>query len=67
MHFVMQKIDLSRISTLDEIKIQLEELVDRELLSKEELKGIKANKIINFFKSTLGKRMLEAYTKEFKI
>ena len=67
MHFVMQKLDLARISTLDEIKLQLKELVDRELLSKEEFKGIKANKIINFFKSTLGKRMLEANTKEFKI
>jgi len=67
MHFVMQKLDLSRISSLDEIKLQLKELVDRELLSREEFKGIKANKIFNFFESTLGKRMLEAYNKGFKI
>ncbi|PRR81572.1 helicase-exonuclease AddAB subunit AddA [Clostridium vincentii] len=67
MHFVMQKIDLSRISTLDEIKGQLKELVDRDLLSKEELKGIKANKIFNFFKSNLGNRMLRAYNKGSQI
>lgn len=67
MHFVMQKIDLSKVKTLDEIKVQLDELVDRELLSKEELKGIKANKIFNFFKSNLGKRMLESYNKDFKM
>ena len=41
--------------------------MDRELLSKEELKGIKANKIFNFFKSNLGKRMLESYNNGFEI
>ena len=61
MHFVMQKLDLTRVSTINEIKDQLKELVDRELLSNEEFKSIRPNKILNFFKSNLGKRLLDAF------
>ena len=61
MHFVMQKLDLTRVSTINEIKDQLKELVDRELLSNEEFKSIRPNKIFNFFKSKLGKRLLNAF------
>lgn len=62
MHFVMQKLDLTRVNTLGEIKDQLKELVDRELLSAEEFKSIRPNKILNFFKSNLGKRLLDAFS-----
>ncbi|MBE6046896.1 MAG: helicase-exonuclease AddAB subunit AddA [Clostridium sp.] len=61
MHFVMQKLDFSRVKTMEQIKQQLKELVDDELLSKEEFKTIRVSKIFNFFKSNLGKRLLTAY------
>ena len=60
-HFVMQKVDLSRVNTVEEIKEQLKEFVDMELLSKEEYKVISPYKIKKFFVSKLGERMLRAY------
>lgn len=63
MHFAMQKIDLSRVSTIEEIKVQLKELVDRELLSKEEYKVISPYKVKKFFISKLGERMLSAHNR----
>ncbi|MGL4109499.1 helicase-exonuclease AddAB subunit AddA [Clostridium sp. LP20] len=67
MHFVMQKLDLNRVSTIVEIKDQLKELVHRELLSDEEFKAVRATKIFNFFKSKLGKRMIESYKNGDKV
>ena len=61
MHFVMQKLDLSRVGNIEEIKEQLKELVHMELLSKEEYKVINPYKIKRFFNSKLGQRMLKAY------
>lgn len=63
MHFVMQKVDLSRVSTIEEIKVQLKEFVNRELLSKEEYKVINPYKVKKFFISKLGERMLSAYNR----
>lgn len=67
MHFVMQRLDLSRVNSMEEIKEQLKELVDEELLSREEFKSIRVNKIFNFFKSNLGKRLLAAYNNGDKV
>ena len=58
-HFVMKKIDLNRVSSVKEIEEQLQELFDGEFLLKEELKAINPYKILNFFKSNLGTKMLE--------
>jgi len=58
-HFVMKKIDLNRVSSVKEIEEQLQELFDGEFLLKEELKAINPYKILNFFKSNLGRKMLE--------
>ncbi|MBS5986269.1 helicase-exonuclease AddAB subunit AddA [Clostridium sp.] len=63
MHFVMQKVDLSRVNTVEEIKEQLKEFVDMELLSKEEYRVISPYKIKKFFVSKLGERMLRAYNR----
>ena len=63
MHFVMQKVDLSRVSTIEEIKVQLKELVDRELLSKEEYNVISPDKVMKFVISKLGERMLSAHNR----
>lgn len=59
----MKKIDFSRVNNIDEIKEQLQELFDNEFLIEEELKSINPNKILNFFKSNLGRRMLNSYNK----
>lgn len=60
-HFVMQKIDYDRVNSLNEIKEQLEEMVQNELLTSEEFKAVNPFKIFNFFKSDLGKRILKVY------
>lgn len=67
MHFVMQKLNLDKISSKDEIKDQLRALVSNELLSKEEYKVINVNKILNFYQSKLGKRLLASYNKGNKV
>ena len=61
MHFVMQKLDFSKVNTIEEIEEQIREMVVNELLSEEEFKAIRAKKIYNFFKSNLGERLLNAY------
>ena len=58
-HFVMKKIDFNRVSSTKEIEEQLQELFEGEFLLKEELKAINPYKILNFFKSKLGIKMLE--------
>ncbi|WP_024614059.1 helicase-exonuclease AddAB subunit AddA [Clostridium sp. Ade.TY] len=61
MHFVMQKIDYDRVSSIKEIKDQLEEMVDNELITEEEFKIINPFKVLNFFKSDIGIRLLKVY------
>lgn len=60
-HFVMQRIDYERIGSLNEIKLQLEEMVQDELLTKDEFKAANPFKILNFFRSEIGKRILKVY------
>lgn len=61
MHYVMQKIDLNKVDTLNDIKDQIKYMLDAALLSEEEYKIIRPFKIYNFFRSDLGKRMLSSY------
>ena len=67
MHFVMQKINLDKVNSLQEIQDQIKELLNNELISNEEYKVIDCDKIYKFFKSNLGQRMLksEKVYKEF--
>ena len=58
-HFAMKKIDFNRVSSTEEIKEQLHELFENELLLSEELKVINPTKILSFFRSDLGKKVLE--------
>ncbi|WP_297638180.1 helicase-exonuclease AddAB subunit AddA [uncultured Clostridium sp.] len=68
-HFVMQKIDYDRInSAMDsdkdliiEIKTQLIEMKENELLTEEEFEVINPWKIKAFFRSNIGKRVMKAY------
>ena len=60
-HYVMQRLNLSRVSTLSDIKKQVDEMVIDKSLTKEEAAVVKTNKIYKFFKSTLGERLLNSY------
>lgn len=60
-HLVMKKIDLNRVNSIKDINLQLEEMVNNEVLSKDEVKVVKTNKILEFFNNPLGKRMIEVY------
>ena len=67
MHFVMQKLDLDKVNSYDSIKEQLKYFVDNDLISEEEYKIINIKKILGFFNSELGKKMLESYFKGNKV
>ncbi|MFZ5969584.1 MAG: helicase-exonuclease AddAB subunit AddA [Bacillota bacterium] len=59
-HFVMQHVDLKRVYTASEIQEQLEEMVKKELLHAEEAEIVNVKKILCFFQSPIGKRILQA-------
>ena len=60
-HFIMQKLSLDKVSTREEIKNQIENMKDYNLLSEEEVKAVERTNFLGFFKSELGKRMMNAY------
>lgn len=59
-HFIMQHLDLAYVSTLDEIKQQINEMINRELLTEEEAATVDLDKILRFFENPIGKRILTA-------
>jgi ATP-dependent helicase/nuclease subunit A len=61
-HFAMQHLDLNRVSSRKEIEEQLDFMVENELLTIEERKAVNLYKIMNFFKSNIGSRMLKAHS-----
>ncbi|HHW56836.1 MAG TPA: helicase-exonuclease AddAB subunit AddA [Clostridia bacterium] len=60
MHLVMQKLDLNKDLSLDGIKGQVKDMVDREILTGEQAKEVDIQKIEGFFKTSLGERMLSS-------
>ena len=60
MHSVMQRLDFSRINTKEEIQDQINVMVEKQMLTEEQAKSIRIEKIIKFFQSDLGKRVIEA-------
>ncbi|SHE31841.1 DNA helicase/exodeoxyribonuclease V, subunit A [Thermoanaerobacter uzonensis DSM 18761] len=60
MHLVMQKLDLNKALSLDSIKGQVKDMVDREILTGEQAKEVDIQKIEGFFKTSLGERMLSS-------
>lgn len=60
MHKVMQSLNLSGDLSAKGIAAQIEELAKREIISKEHVKLIKAEKIAKFFASELGQRLINA-------
>ena len=60
MHFVMQHLNLGSVTNQAEIETQLQEMLINELLSEEEINAVQIAKIIQFFDSDLGERMLQS-------
>ena len=60
MHFVMQHVDLCRVYTLEEIEIQVREMVEKELLKAEESMAVDTQKILKFFQTSIGQRILRS-------
>lgn len=58
LHFVMQHLDLKKVSTPQEIKTQVDEMIVNELLTEQEAKTVDINRIDKFFRSPLGQRSL---------
>lgn len=60
-HLVMEVLDLNKINTLDEIKVQIKDLIKREIISEKQSLVINPFKIYKFFKSNIGKRALSSH------
>ena len=60
-HYVMQRLNYDRVNTINEIKAQVEEMVLDNSLTEKEASVVWYKKIYNFFKSDLGKRLLNSY------
>ena len=60
MHKVMQSLNLSGDLSAKGIAAQIEELAKREVISKEHVKLIKAERIAKFFESELGRRLINS-------
>ncbi|WP_258879731.1 helicase-exonuclease AddAB subunit AddA [Clostridium estertheticum] len=61
MHSVLQRLDLTKVTTSTEIEAQVQTLVEKSLLSKEEGKAVRIDKLGKLFKTLLGQRMIKAY------
>ena len=59
-HLVMQIIDIEKTNTVEEIKKQIEEFKNKEILTDKEAEAVNPYMVFKFFKSDLGKRMKEA-------
>lgn len=57
LHLAMQHMDLSRVSSLDDVKEQIKTLVDLEFVTGEDAAEINPFKILKFFQSDVGRRM----------
>lgn len=60
LHFVMQHLDLRRVATRDDIKTQVDEMVEKALLTEKQAETVDIDKICGFLTSFLGERMLRA-------
>jgi ATP-dependent helicase/nuclease subunit A len=60
MHFVMQHLDFARVSSEEEIAQQVREMQGKELMRKDEAEAVDLAKVLRFFHSPLGQRVLQA-------
>lgn len=59
-HFVMQHLDLTKAANIDNIKEEIDIMVTKELLTYEEAEIVNPEKILRFFQSNIGKRILKS-------
>lgn len=60
-HSVMQHLDMSKAGSYKAVKEQIEKLVEDELLTKAQADAVNAYRIVKFFETELGYRMLKAH------
>ena len=60
-HLVMQKLNLDRVSSREEINDQIDMLKTSSLITEEEEKSISNIRFVDFFESNLGKRLLSSH------
>lgn len=60
LHSVLQHLNLNNVFSRQGIEDQMAEMVYNEIITEEQRKAVNINKIITFFKSELGIRMLKA-------
>jgi ATP-dependent helicase/nuclease subunit A len=61
MHSVMQHLDLKKVSSANEIKEQISNMVIKEFITEEMAKVVNTKKVFKFFESDIGKRALKSY------
>jgi ATP-dependent helicase/nuclease subunit A len=61
LHFVMQHLDLDRVTTVKDIELQIGAMVANELLTEQQAKSVNLYKVKSFFDSDLGIRLLKTY------
>ena len=67
LHSVMQHLDLNRVSKLEEIELQFMYFIEKEFLTREEINAVKSEKILSFFNSAIGKRLLKTFKNTGKV
>ncbi|MGL4773477.1 MAG: helicase-exonuclease AddAB subunit AddA, partial [Clostridium sp.] len=67
MHFVMQALNLDKVSSVGEIITQLKDMVEQDLLTEQEYKAVWAKRIFEFFNSSLGVRLLNSYNNGYNV
>lgn len=60
-HYVMQRLDLERVENIAQIKSQIEEMILDKSLTEKEASVVWHKKVLGFFNSNLGKRLIDAY------
>ncbi len=60
LHLFMQQLDMQRVYSLDELQGQVQEMLEKEVFTEEEVKTLPLHKILNFFNSGVGQRLLQA-------
>jgi len=59
-HFVLQHLDLNNVYNREQIHEQIDFMVAKELITEEESEVVNIEKILNYFNSEIGRRMLKA-------
>lgn len=59
-HFILQHLKLDRVASKDSIQEQINWMVEKEFIREEEAQSVDIERLLSFFTSPLGKRMLES-------